>query len=151
MGTEELTQIDYQILKYINKFDSISKEQILNHFNNKFASVEYRLSLLNEPDYRIIGRTKMPLINSSYVVEEFDTIEDESHITHLLSKNTFHISPLGKKTLQDYQLKRKSEKRSLWIKNAWLPIIVSIFTTLAIDGLKLLLPLIQVWLSNTLK
>ena len=111
--------------------------------------------IIYENWHRRINANRLPHFKihkqSSYAVEEFDTIEDESHITHLLSKNTFHISPLGKKTLQDYQLKRKFEKRSLWIRNAWLPIIVSIFTTLAIDGLKLLLPLIQVWLYNTLK
>lgn len=62
----------------------------------------------------------------------------------------FCIAPLGKKALQDYQKQNKVDKRMLWLKNAWIPILVSIATNLIIDGMRQLLPLIQEWVSSFL-
>lgn len=43
---------------------------------------------------------------------------------------------------------KKHNGKELWIKNAWIPILVSVATNLVISGLKWLWPLIQQWLSN---
>lgn len=136
---ENLTPKDYELLSYINKFDSISKSQINNHFKNKIDSIDYRLTQLKNMSYS----GSMPIENSSYIEEEYNHITDpQTHITRVISKNTFHITSLGKKSLQDYNLKAKSDKRNFLLKSVFVPIIVTVVTTLLLDVLKWLLPLI---------
>ena len=45
---------------------------------------------------------------------------------------------------------KKADTKRLWLKNAWIPILVSVATNLIIVGIKQLLPLIQELLSRIL-
>lgn len=134
-----LTNDEYALLNYINKFDSVSKKQMLNHFNGKINALEYRLSLLAEPEYENLAGFHFPIENSNYIIEEFEYIVGNDGSTNTISKNSFHISELGKKTLQDFLSNKRSERINLWLKNAWIPIIVSLSTVLIADVLKWLL------------
>lgn len=62
----------------------------------------------------------------------------------------FTSSSAGKRLVEDFLDKERISRKELWLKNAWIPILVSIATTLAINVLKSLWPLIQQWASNFL-
>lgn len=139
ISVENLTQKDYELLSFINKFDSVSKSKIGEHFKNKIDSIDYRLSELSAIDYNGFR----PIANSNYIAKEYDEITDpNTHITSQISKDSFHVTDLGKKVLQDYNLKLKLDKRNFWLKSIFVPIIVASVTTILIDVLKWLLPLI---------
>ena len=61
--------------------------------------------------------------------------------------------PTGRMTIsdagRDYLIRYRQTRRDLWLKNIWIPILVTIVTNLAIRGIEWLLPRIQQWLSNT--
>ncbi len=147
---EELTENDYLILEYINRFPSVHKTDIEQHFKGKIASLDYRLSVLAKVNYKMSGGTPFPISNSNYISEEFyETDNDYSNPPQ--SKEMFHITDFGKVALQDHLVKKKSDKKQLFVKNAWMPIIVTLITNLLIDGVKWLFPLIQQWLANIQK
>lgn len=133
---EALTPSDYEILRYINKFDSVSKEQIMKRFKNKIESIEYRLARLSQGDFHEKNHFSMPIPNSSYII-----VKD---------KDNYYISSLGKKVLQDYQKQKKSDSKNLWLKNAWIPIIVAFVTTVITNYIIPKLPAMLQWLANTL-
>ena len=62
------------------------------------------------------------------------------------SDYTCVLSDNGKR----YLLFLKNRAKQLWLKNAWIPILVTIITNLIIDGVKWLLPLVSQWLSSSL-
>ena len=105
----ELTENDYRILKYINKFSHVSKEQIEHYFNGKIDAIDFRLSVLAKIERS--SMYKIPIENSSYIVEEFEDNYDDYEVPPK-SKNIFHISQLGKSVLQDYLEAKKSERKS---------------------------------------
>lgn len=83
---DELTPKDYELLSYINRFDSVSKLQINDHFKNKIDSIDYRLSRLSKASYKGV----MFINNSSYIVAEYDLITDpQTHVTKAISKESF--------------------------------------------------------------
>ena len=149
MPIDSLSKSDYDILAYINQYDHVSKEQIIGHFNGKIDALEYRLEYLSKPEHS--AKLKCILADSNYIEEEFDHITDShTHITTLKSKHSFHITPLGLKALQDYNIKKKLEHKNLWLKNAWIPIIVAFVTTVLTNYILPMLPKILQWLSNFL-
>lgn len=121
----ELTVNEYLILKYLNKFDSVSKEQILKHFSGRIDEIELRLNSMSAPEY---GKFR-PYTDKCYIIEEGDTSFDEYGGINFTSKNSFRISAFGRKVLQDYLANKKLQNRNMWLKNMWIPIIVSFATT----------------------
>lgn len=147
MSSIQLTKHDYEILEYIAHFDSVSKNRIIEHFSGKVSAVEFRLSLLKKPDYN--ARVPYPLPNTNYIQEEFEeTIDKKTGITSHETKNSFFITELGQKALQDYKTEMKLERKRIWLKNAWIPIVVTIAINLIKFALESLWPPIRVWLSN---
>lgn len=139
MAYTPLEEYDYEILKFINCFGPVSKDKIINKFNGKIQSIEYRLRLLETPDYQPSGPVKLPISNSNYIVNETEAIKIE-HVTHHKPTNIYHITDFGKRALQDYLNSRKKDLRLLWLKNCWIPILVSFFTTITTIGLSYLIP-----------
>lgn len=146
---EELTENDYLILEYISRFSSIHKTDIEKHFKGKIASLDYRLSVLAQIDYKLSGNVPFPIQNSNYISEEFDS-NSNGYSAPRKSLNIFHITDFGKATLQDHIAKKKSDKSELWLKNAWIPIIVSFVTTILTIHIVPKLPLILKWFVDTL-
>ena len=62
-----------------------------------------------------------------------------------IPKNTYCVSEL----YQIYQSYRAEQNFWLMLKSLWLPIIVSVITTLAVNGLQWLLPMIAKWLTSS--
>lgn len=147
---EELTENDYLILEYINNFPSVHRADIEKHFKGKITSLDYRLSVLAQIDYKPSGGTFFPVQNSNYIEEEFAP-NSGGYSSPRKSLNTFHITALGKSSLQEHLLKKKSDRKDMLLKNICIPIAVTLITNLIIDGVKWLLPLIQQWITNIQK
>lgn len=141
MTDYELSEIDYLVLEYINNFDTVSKEQLFQHFSYKIDELDYRLSLLKTPVFRLVGNSRIPIDDSNYI-EEICVQTNNNGVVTCKGTNEFYITPLGKKVLRDYKSHKKSQRIELWIKNAWLPIIVSIITTLLTTCITRMLQLI---------
>ena len=102
---ELLTENDYRILAYVNKFKSVSEKQITNRFNGKINAVKYRLSILSEPDFEY----RIPIDNTSYIAAEFDEIDTAAGKSYKRN-GYYHISPLGQTVLQDHIAKKKAAR-----------------------------------------
>lgn len=69
---------------------------------------------------------------------------------YLGPRTRYVLTPLGMKTLQDAALTRRKDRRDLWLRNAWIPILVSLLTNLILGALQQLLPQILQWASSFL-
>ncbi len=144
---EELTESDYLLLDYINKSEAISSEQIKSHFQNKkIDSIDLTLSELTACNWSSTGTH---ITSKGYLIQEIEKTTLPNLVIQTHRKDNYSISDLGRKALCDYHLKSKKEIKLIWLKNAWIPILVSLATNLVVIGTKALLPLIQQWLSSS--
>lgn len=139
----ELTDIDYKIFEYLCKIDSASLDQIMKQFPK--MDVHFRLNQLAMPD---LDKDSNLVHNSSYLMGIADFVINDAGNQKLVSKDVFCITPLGKKALQDYHSRNKSENRKLWKTNAWIPIIVTVATNILIRVIEWWFPRIAQWLSK---
>lgn len=127
VSTDKLTNIDYEILSYISRFGSVSREEIIKYFPN-VESVDYRLEYLSQPEYHhSTSGISFPLENTSYIEKEYDAIKKTNGSTIHASRDFYHISALGKKALQDYSHeKQRVFRRTLWTEiRLWLALLIS--------------------------
>lgn len=142
---DDLTHHDYMILEYINEHEALSKSDIIEHFLGKIISVDLRINNLTSSG---------PVINppTDYIWRVYKEAKPVCGEPSLELTDRYMISPYGQKVLQDYKTRSKLSRRALWLKNCWIPIIVSLATNLAVYLTKSLitklLPLIQQWLPN---
>lgn len=137
--TNELTKSDYTILQYLSSHTSSTEKDIISALNDTVDGIKYRLEKLStkEVHQRANGTT----------------YSTEAYISRMnrFDSPIYAITSKGEAELQDYNTKKKSDKKELWLKNAWIPIIVSFVTTNITVHLIPKLPLIQQWLSNIQK
>ena len=120
-----MNDIDFLILKYISKFDSVHIDDILNKFPDNKFSTRYRLELLSEMEKHSSGH--FYLENTSYIKLNYINCEDGFGGTVSKSTNTYSITQKGKVALQEYKLsqnKISKDKRKDFILKV-LPIIIS--------------------------
>ncbi len=61
-----LEEIDIEILKFINQFGEVSKDKILNAFPENKFSTSYRISYLEEKEYKDSAyNLKIPIPNTN--------------------------------------------------------------------------------------
>lgn len=150
MARAVLEENDYVLLDYINRNEPIEKDKLIAKFSEQIDSVEYRIQLLEEPDYEMDDPLfKIAIKNSSFIISDYDVYTKPSGTTLHRDLGIYRLTALGKKSLQDYKKAERKAARRLWLENCWIPIIVSVATNLVIAVLKLLLPLIQQWVSKT--
>ena len=131
LSLNELTDIDYKILEYIAKFDSVSEDSILNYFPN-VESLGYRLEQLAKPDYHHSNPGILfTLPNTSYIEEEFNSHKRDGGQIVQISKNSYHITNLGRKTLQDYLDKKRKCSRFIFFDR----LRYTVTTTIAVAAL----------------
>ena len=145
----ELTQLDLQILDFIHKNEPASLDAISAKFFN-ISNIQYRLHMLCEPEREANSQFRLPIPNTSYLIEGYKTTDDNNRNVKCYSKSIYTLTDLGKKALQDYQVYNKERIKELWLKNAWIPIVVTIATNLILSGIKQLWPLIQQLVSTLL-
>ncbi|MGX8711662.1 MAG: hypothetical protein ACQGTM_15625 [bacterium] len=138
----ELTETDFEILKFINENEPVELSKIRAEFPS-ISSLEYRISRLKSRDYQGNATILVPIQNTSYILEKYNEETDKA-------LGIYFTTDMGKKALQDHERQSKAAKRELWLKNAWIPILVTLATNLVIGALKWLWPLIQRWASSFL-
>lgn len=144
----ELTDNDIKILRYIKKHDSASLSQMETAMPD-VAALHYRIEQLSMPKYRGAPGISLPIQNTAYIAQDYEIVTSESGRRVHQSLGTYRLTAFGDKALQDYEYNYITHRRELWLKNAWIPILVTLVTNLSIYGIKLLWPLIQGWLSHT--
>lgn len=143
----ELTDLDYKLLKYINKFESVSKEKIVHKFKNKIDSIDLRLTNLSFENDPI---SLLPDADHCYILEDTSSCSDGLGTSTITYLNSYHITPYGKKVLQDYLFNKRNKSRTIWLKNAWIPIIVAFITTLLTNYIIPKLPKLIKWFYHIL-
>lgn len=142
MIVENLNDTDYQILEFVNSNEPVKLSDIKSNFPN-IDSLEYRIKVMATAEFRKNGYISTPIKDTYCLEEQYEHLTNEHGIAHTKGLQIYSMTNLGKKALQDYRSHKKQINRELWIKNAWLPILVSIVTTLIVNWLPLLLSWIQ--------
>ena len=144
-----LTENDVKILKYVRSHEPVHISQIEQALHD-IESITYRVESLATPEYNYYDHFREAIKNSSYLQQEYECVTDKNHLTHMEPLGIYTLTDFGRKSLEDYEAAAKNGRRELWLKNAWIPILVSIATNLAIRALGWLFPLIQRWISHIL-
>ena len=130
---EQISKNDYILLKYISEFQVISIEKVNSHFKHKLKNTSCRMEILHKNGY---------IVSCEKIIDDYKNIRIDTDI--------FKIAPLGEIALQDYVTQTKLDIKMLWVKNAWIPILVSFVTTNVTMYLIPKLPLILKWLCGIL-
>ena len=149
MDVEQLTAIDFRILSYFRDHSPASIDNARKALPD-IVEIEYRIKYMATYDTYRNAYFREYIPNTSCLKLNMRKATDsQTHITTHESLDTYSITTLGRKTLQDYEIAEKQRKKDMWLQNAKIPILVTIITNLVIDGTKWLLPLILQSLSNT--
>lgn len=148
MYVQELTDLDYQILKYFRDNSPSTIEDAQKHLPD-IESIEYRIRTLATPEYTTNLYINHAIENTRLLNEDYEkhTRNGFSSSTYL---GTFNISILGRKVLQDHEVAEKKRKKDIWLVNAKIPILVSFITTVLLNWLLPLLPEMLKWFANSL-
>lgn len=139
-----LTDSDWEILRTIKEHQPIGITQIKEFLPN-IEAMNLRLSNLAERKTHKINGISAPIKDTSYL-----TINRRSKDDPLYEYDQHEVSltELGNKALQDHLITQKKARRELWLKNAWIPILVSFVTTIITTSLW---PTMQRWLLSLLQ
>ena len=102
-----LTDFDFLILEFINKFDKIHIDKIRAKFSKGKHSIDYRLELLSTGKRHSSGFFVED--NSSYIEMNCKYVIDEIGCTVAEPLDTYFITEKGKKVLLDQQIVSKKE------------------------------------------
>lgn len=131
----ELSEIDLKILRFINQKGVVSKNDLRRKFKN-LQSLDLRIQNLKSA-------------NPALIIQNFDTTMDGA-LSRISYRDSYQLSDSGAAFLQNHQESVKSARKDTWLKNAWIPILVSLVTNLLLRGIEQLWPLIQEWVSSNL-
>lgn len=139
-----LTDPDWEIMCIVKKYQPIGKTQIKKHLPHVEA-IELRLGDLTSREMHMTKGMRIPIEGTSYLSIENRSISDplynEDH-------QVFRLTRLGDRALQDHLTSKKLARRELWLKSAWIPILVSFATTVITTSLW---PTVQRWLLSLLQ
>lgn len=133
-----LEEIDIEILKFINQFDNVPKDKILDVFPENKFSTSFRISYLEEKEYKTSEYGfKFPIENTNYIESLYECVEDENGMTNSIKLDIYYLTDLGKSFIQNHIResinKRKAIRQEFFksiLQNVFCPIIVSVITTL---------------------
>ena len=122
-----LTEIDFQLLEYVQQSDGISFDDLVKNFRDR-DTTEFRINQLAEGDLQIRPHGFISVQSSSYLSREFRG-----------NDVFFHITPIGKRALEDWKFQKdrifKKLMEDRFLKIA--PILISM-TALILSVLALL-------------
>ena len=137
-----LSENDFKVLEYIRSHGPTTVEDVERALPD-VDSVPFRIAQMRGQTYRRSGGAQRTKLNASYLHEKITHVAEEDTETITDFRITYTLTDLGRTALQDYKLTQKSQRRELWFKNAWIPILVTIAAALVIRALEWLFPLIQ--------
>lgn len=117
----EFSDLDFDILSFIYKNEPISVDKIKDRFP-KIENIDYRLEVMSKSEYDDKLYRYIP--NTSLIIQKFREEKGK-----YIATGIYETTEYGKKSLQDYKSNLKKHKREIWLKYAWIPIIVSFVTT----------------------
>ena len=126
----QLTRLDADILAFIRKNKSVTLSDVRQRFP-KVETTEHRIQLMAKGSHALIWPERIH-------------IQDE--IGQFIPSITgrYSLTPDGEKALEDYRYEHKTNRRELWLKSVWLPMLVALGTALLTMALtRWLSPLIQ--------
>ena len=116
----KFSDLDYKIIKFVLKKKSATVEEIEQSFP-KTNNVKYRVEQLSKP---MFSDRLGALISDSSPLKKDDIRLYE------YAESVYIVTDYGKKLLEDYELDKRNHIKEMWVKNAWIPIIVAFATTL---------------------
>lgn len=144
----ERNDLDMDILEFIKEHEPVSLSAIVLGLPG-ISEVEFRVKEMCPGRCYLAPRTQHTQHTNDRALIRQDV---RTYLDGALTKeeylDSYRLTDMGHKVLQDYRHTAKNKRRELWIKNAWIPILVSLATNLVIDGTKWLLPQIIEWLSH---
>ena len=132
----EFSDLDFEILEFVCKNEPVSIEKIKKNFS-KISSIEYRIKELSRRDFD--EKTFSYIPNTSVIVQKYENHSSDK-FTEQIAVGTYESTDYGKNILQDFKNKKQIQNKELWLKNAWIPIIVAFLTTLIINYILPTLP-----------
>ena len=130
---EKLNDLDAKVLRFIreNPFCAVN-------------TIEKSLPGVDAMESRV-----QCLQDSNFVKMDYMETK-EGALTHRTPLFTYKITATGRRALQDYDHATRKDRRDLWLKNAWIPILVSFATTLATNYILPKLPEMIEWVRRIL-
>lgn len=123
-----LTDFDFLILEFINKFDKVHTDKIRAKFSKKKHSIDYRLELLSTGERDSSGFFVKD--NSSYIEMNYKHVIDEIGCTVAEPLDTYFITEKGKKVLLDQQIVSKKESWKTFRHSFLYPAITAVIVSL---------------------
>ena len=123
-----MSDIDFSILEYINNFDFVHIDDILNKFPDDKFSTKYRLEVLSKAEKH--PSEHFYLENTSYIELNYIYHTDKYGGTFSESDNTYSITEKGKLALQEYKYSIKNNKIYTFKHSFLYPIISAIITAM---------------------
>lgn len=136
------TDYDLQILKLLHESQPLTESEIVNKLPD-IEAIPLRLQDLScRPPCAIPGTIFSAPEKGCYIYPETGQYWGNS--------TKYVITPLGKRALQESVYAKRKERLEIWLRNAWIPILVSVATNLILAALRQLWPLILQWASSIL-
>lgn len=142
----ELSDLDVDILEFIKEHEPVSMGAIVSGLP-QISEVEFRVKGMCSSGHYLTPHTQHT--KDCFLIQQDTRKYLDGALTRGEYLDSYRLTDLGRKVLQDYRHSAKKARRELWLKNAWIPILVSLATNLVIAGTKWLLPQILEWLSHT--
>lgn len=121
-----LTEIDFQILDFIKKHNSVHIKDILLKFPDNKYSTKYKIELLSQQEKHSSGFYYLE--NTSYIKMNYEHYTNSLGETSLKELDTYYITEKGKVVLQEYKIKtiklKKEKRNKLFLQIA--PILISL-------------------------
>ncbi len=144
----DLTEIDAKILQFIDSRGTADTAAIKKKFPD--TAIEYRLKKMSTPEVKYItSGFSVPIENTCFLHEQTEETVING-IFHVKGLGIYELTEYGTQVLENYLAAKHSARKDLWLKNAWIPIIVSFVTSAIANYILPKLPQILRWAANTL-
>lgn len=144
----DLTEIDAKILQFIDSRGTADTAAIKKKFPD--TAIEYRLKKMSTPEVKYItSGFSVPIENTCFLHEQTEETVING-IFHVKGLGIYKLTEYGTQVLENYLAAKHSARKDLWLKNAWIPIIVSFVTSAIANYILPKLPQILRWAANTL-
>ena len=144
----DLTEIDAKILQFIDSRGTADTAAIKKKFPD--TAIEYRLKKMSTPEVKYItSGFSVPIENTCFLHEQTEETVINV-IFHVKGLGIDELTEYGTQVLENYLAAKHSARKDLWLKNAWIPIIVSFVTSAIANYILPKLPQILRWAANTL-
>lgn len=144
----DLTEIDAKVLQFIDSRGTADTAAIKKKFPD--TAIEYRLKKMSTPEVKYItSGFSVPIENTCFLHEQTEETVING-IFHVKGLGIYELTEYGTQVLENYLAAKHSARKDLWLKNAWIPIIVSFVTSAIANYILPKLPQILRWAANTL-